>query len=249
MNISVQDERGYNQLFREVGSTRYRSERRHAWFIAQAKRRNAGRILEIGCGAGAAAAAVAAGTEAEVIGIDVSSAFLDQARATHRAKNVRFEKRDLLADEPFELGTFDFVFGNGILHHLVTRLDRVLRNLRAVTSQGGSMAFIEPNLMNPYCAFIFGTKTGRKWALLEPGEMAFRAGRLRSVVSEAGWRNVQVNTRDFLLPGMPVQWVKPVVAVEPIFEATALTNWLAQSHFVTADATDCVEAGNAAIAR
>jgi SAM-dependent methyltransferase len=241
MNITVQDERGYNQLFRAVGSSRYRSERRHEWFIAQAKRNKAIRILEIGCGTGAAAAAVALGTGAEVVGVDVSSVFLDQARATHRAKNVRFEKSDLLADDPSKLGNFDFVFGNGILHHLVPQLNHTLRVLRGITNKGGGMAFIEPNFMNPYCAFIFGTKMGRKWALLEPDEMAFRAGQLQDVVSEAGWRNVQVKTRDFLLPGMPVQLIKPVLAVESIFEATALTRWLAQSHFVTAENVDGVE--------
>lgn len=236
MKITVQDERGYSQLFRVVGSSRYRAARRHEWFVAQAKLRTAKRILEIGCGTGEAAAAVAHGTGAEVIGVDISSAFLDRARATHKAGNVGFKKFDLFSDDLATLGTFDFIFGNGILHHLVIRLRETLRLLREITAEGGGIAFIEPNFMNPYCAFIFGTKIGRKWALLEPEEMAFCAGQLRDIVSETGWRNVEVQTRDFLLPGLPEPLIKPVLAVEPFFEATILTKWLAQSHFVSAEA-------------
>lgn len=238
MNISVQDERGYNQVFAAVGSSRYRAERRHEWFITQAKQRKARRILEIGCGTGDASVAVARGTGAEVIGIDISNIFVNQARVTHQAENLRFELLDLFTDDATALGSFDFVFGNGILHHLVLKLNQTLRILRGITSRGGGAAFIEPNFTNPYCAFIFGTKIGRKWALLEPDEMAFRAAQLRDVFSKTGWRNVRLKTRDFLLPGLPVSLIKPVLAVEPLFEATLLTNWLAQSHFVSADAGD-----------
>lgn len=236
MNVKLRDERGFNQVFGAVGSSTFRAERRHDWFIAQAKRKTAKRILEIGCGTGEAAAAVARGTGAEVIGIDISDAFLDQARSRHKAANLRFEKLDLFADDPAKFKSFDFIFGNGILHHLVVQLDQILTILRGITAKGGGMAFIEPNFMNPYCAFIFGTGVGRKWALLEPDEMAFRAGELRSIVARTGWSNVQLQTRDFLVPGLPVSLIKPVLAIEPLFEATALTRWLAQSHFVTADA-------------
>lgn len=237
MGIKIQDERGFNQLFDDVGSSAFRADRRHNWFIEQAMRKNARRIVEIGCGAGAAAAAVAAGTGAEVIGIDISDVFLDAARQRYKAPNLRFEKMDLFTESPDKFGRFDFVFGNGILHHLVIRLEQTLKILREITTKNGGMAFIEPNFRNPYCAFIFGTKAGRRWALLEPDEMAFRAGELRSAISRSGWHNVQLQTRDFLVPGLPVQLIRPITAVEPLLEATLLTRWLAQSHFVTADAT------------
>jgi hypothetical protein len=68
---------------------------------------------------------------------------------------------------------FDMVCGNGILHHLILRLPDVLRALYSVTRSNGGLAFIEPNFLNPYCALIFGTKFGRRWAKLEPDEMAF----------------------------------------------------------------------------
>ena len=232
--IGLQDERGFNQVFAPVGSTPFRAHRRHSWFVAQAERLGARRILEIGCGTGEAAAHVAANTSAEVMGIDISEAFLTEARAAHRAPNLRFETFDLFQDDPKVFGEFDLIYGNGILHHLVLRLDSVLRTLRAMTRPGGGLAFIEPNLMNPYCAFIFQTKTGRKWARLEPDEMAFKASGLERAIRDAGWQDVAVATRDFLVPGIPVALIRPILAVEPVLEGLAPTRWLAQSHFVTA---------------
>jgi hypothetical protein len=128
------------------------------------------------------------------------------------------------------------VCGNGILHHLVVRLPMVLRALHALTNPGGGLAFIEPNFLNPYCAFIFGTQVGRRLARLEPDEMAFTPGELRRALPAAGWQDVVVASRDFLVPGLPERLVGPIQAVETALEATVLTRWLAQSHFFTARA-------------
>jgi SAM-dependent methyltransferase len=234
--IALQDERGFNQVFAPVGSTPLRARRRHDWFAAQAASLGARRILELGCGTGEAAAQMAARTDAEVVAVDISDTFLAQARATHVAANLRFEKFDLLGDDPLRLGRFGLVFGNGILHHLVARLDPVLRALLALTEPGGGLAFVEPNLLNPYCAAIFGTRLGRRLARLEPDEMAFSPGQLRHALAVAGWHDVRVLTRDFLLPGLPDAVAKPLLAIEPTLEATVLTRWLAQSHFATARA-------------
>ncbi|MCX7349488.1 MAG: class I SAM-dependent methyltransferase, partial [Alphaproteobacteria bacterium] len=230
------DERGYNQIFRAEGATRVRMQRRYQWFADRAKDCSARRILEIGCGAGDAAMAIARSTGAEVVAIDISEVFLSQARAATAPVNLSFRKFDLLSDDLTTLGRFDLVFGNGILHHLVARLPAVLMALHRLTTPAGGMAFIEPNLMNPYCSFIFRTRIGRKWASLEPAEMAFRAADLRRMVEEAGWQDVELTTKDFLVPGIPMGLVKPVLTVEPILEGTSLTRWLAQSHFLTANA-------------
>jgi 2-polyprenyl-3-methyl-5-hydroxy-6-metoxy-1,4-benzoquinol methylase len=234
--IGLQDERGFNQIFAPVGSTPIRASRRYGWFIAEAQRIGAKRILELGCGTGEASASVAAGLQADVVAVDISDAFLEQAQATHVLPNLRFEKHDLLSGDIGRLGRFDLVFGNGILHHLVPRLNDVLRALHALAAPSGGLAFIEPNFLNPYCAFIFGTGVGRRFAKLEPDEMAFTPGELRAALPRAGWRDIQVTTRDFLLPGLPNSLARPILAVEPALEATALTRWLAQSHFISARA-------------
>lgn len=235
-NIALRDERGFNQVYAPTGSAALRARRRHDWFVAEARRAGARRILELGCGTGEAAAHVAAGTGAEVVAVDISDAFLDRARAAHAAPNLRFERFDLLGGDVRRLGHFDLVYGNGILHHLVERLDAVLRALRTLGEPGGRLAFIEPNFLNPYCAVIFGTRLGRRLARLEPGEMAFTPAQLRRALPAAGWHDVSVAMRDFLVPGVPQALVAPILAVEPTLEATALTRWLAQSHFITARA-------------
>jgi SAM-dependent methyltransferase len=234
--ITLKDERGFNQIFASVGTTPLRASRRHDWFVAEAQRIGARRILEIGCGTGNASAGLAAEVAAEVVAVDISDAFLTRARASHVLPNLCFEKLDLLGDDLGRVGQFDLVFGNGILHHLVLRLNDVLTALRSLTNARGGLAFIEPNFLNPYCAFIFGTRIGRRFAKLEPDEMAFTPGQLRRALLMAGWRDVVVSTRDFLLPGLPEVLARPILAIEPALEVTAATRWLAQSHFISARA-------------
>ena len=234
--ITLQDERGYNQVFKPVGSTPLRMRRRNDWFVAQIADRGARRVLELGSGLGDTAAHIAAHCTAEIVAVDLSETFVTEARARHSAPNLRFERFDLLGGAPPPFGPFDMVVGNGILHHLVARLPEVLRALHGITNPGGGLAFIEPNFLNPYCAFIFGTALGRRWAKLEPDEMAFTPGELRRALPEAGWHDVAVATRDFLLPGLPERLVQPILAAEPALEGVALTRWLAQSHFFTARA-------------
>src|SRR5271166_6656762 len=153
--INLQDERGFNQIFAPVGSTPLRATRRNNWFVKRASAIGARRILELGCGSGAAAAHMAARTGVEVVAVDISDKFLDHARKIYSRPNLSFEKLDLLADDLGRFGRFDLLFGNGILHHLVPRLDDVLRALHSLSNAGGGLAFIEPNFLNPYCAFIF----------------------------------------------------------------------------------------------
>ena len=235
-DIVIRDDRGFNQVFAPVGSTPLRQQRRNDWTLAQISAVKAKRVLEVGSGTGESAAYLATRTDAEVVAVDISPAFIADSRARYRAPNLRYELFDLLGDTPLAFGTFDMICGNGILHHLVKRLPEVLASMRQLTNPGGGMAFIEPNFLNPYCAFAFGTRIGRRFARLEPDEMAFRRSELLAALEGAGWSEIEVATRDFLLPGLPRPLIRPTLAIEPALEATALTRWLAQSHFMTARA-------------
>lgn len=234
MNIGLQDERGYNQVFRPIGTTIERARRRHEWLAEQARNRSANRILEIGCGLGEAAYSVAVTTGVEVVGIDLSPAFIEEAQRRFSAPNLSYKVVDIWSDEFDKLERFDIVMGNGILHHLRPKLVDVLARLRSLARPGAGLAFIEPNLLHPACWFLFGTALGRKIGKLEPDEMAFWAGELCEAVSAAGWSSVEVKTGDLLLPGLPTFLTPPILSLEHWTKDSIAARFLGQSHFLTA---------------
>ena len=232
--ITIQDEQGVNQVYAAICSAIERKKRRNEWFIKQMTAMDARNILEIGCGDGEMADFIARNTSMKVTAIDISPAFIAQARERFQQPNLSYELIDFMNLHSNSPGEFDFVFGNGILHHLAKQLPEVLQRLHALIRCQGGIAFIEPNLLNPFCAFIFGTAIGRRWAQLDPDEMAFSAGHIEGLLADAGWQNISVATRDFIIPGLPASCVGPIKRLEPVLEATPLTSWLAQSNFIVA---------------
>lgn len=234
MGFGVQDERGFNQVFRPVGTTVKRAHRRFDWFADRARDFSARRILEIGCGLGDAAHAVAASTGAEVLGIDLSSSFVEAASRRFSMPNLSYRVVDIWSSEFDALGSFDMVMGNGILHHLRPDLIKVLARLRSLSTPNGGLAFIEPNLAHPACLFLFGTSIGRRVGKLEPDEMAFYSAELGDAMRDAGWASVEVKTTDLLLPGLPTFLTPPLLGLERFVEGRSAAKLLGQSHFVTA---------------
>lgn len=78
-------------------------------------------ILEAGCGTGNVAIAMAQLLpEARIVGIDLTEESLRIAResaAKMNLRNIEFRRSNLLSHEP-ELGSFDFVHCQGVIHHL-----------------------------------------------------------------------------------------------------------------------------------
>jgi hypothetical protein len=92
---------------------------------------------------------------------------------------------------------------------------------------------MEPNIYNPYVAAIFKNKALRKWAHLEPDEMAFSASFVKDKLNRAGFRLNTVTYRDFLLPGVPHWMIGPSIAAGNLLEKTPL-RIISQSIFITA---------------
>jgi SAM-dependent methyltransferase len=98
------------------------------------------RALDVGCGAGGLAVALASLCR-EVVGVDLTPAMLDQARALQAAKgvtNVRWEHADVTA-LPFADDDFSLVSSTAMLHHTADPA-AVVAEMRRVCAPGGRIA-------------------------------------------------------------------------------------------------------------
>ncbi|HJX52887.1 MAG TPA: class I SAM-dependent methyltransferase [Polyangia bacterium] len=232
----ITDDRGYNQVFRPRKAMEIRTQRR-AQAILDAMGSAAPRaILELGSGTGELSAFLAEKTGAEVVGADLCEPFVRAAAEKYTRPNLSFKVVDVLGDDLAQrLGSrFDYIVGNGILHHLHDKLPLVLPRLRAILNPSGRLVFWEPNLHNPYVFLIFSFASLRRWAKLEPDEMAFTRADLAATFRAAGFASVEVSRRDFLLPNTPDLLIRPAIAIGNLAERLPVVNGLAQSLFVSA---------------
>jgi SAM-dependent methyltransferase len=88
------------------------------------------RVLDLGCGTGHLAQAIAE-RGAEVVGLDSAPSMVEQARRNY--PNLRFEVADAAG---FDLGRFDAVFSNAVLHW-VPQPQQVIASVRGALKPGG----------------------------------------------------------------------------------------------------------------
>ena len=98
-------------------------------------------VLDVGCAQGTLALLLAERGH-RVLGVDIRQAFLDYARTRWEHGDVRFLAANIF-DRP-DLGTFDLVFGNQIIEHLVYPAD-FLRTLASYVRPGGVLVVSTPN--------------------------------------------------------------------------------------------------------
>jgi 2-polyprenyl-3-methyl-5-hydroxy-6-metoxy-1,4-benzoquinol methylase len=238
---SIIDERGFNQGFKLTEAQQIRLQRRAESIIAEMHlsvalpARRQIHILELGCGTGELAYRLAALSGARVTGVDLSAKFIHHATVAHSHPGLRFIVADLSKESPTtEYDRYHFIVGNGILHHLFHRLDSFLPALARWLLPGGRLIFWEPNLYNPYIFLIFTFSFFRRLARLEPDEMAFTRTLISRKLTAAGFHDIQVDTRDFLLPNTPTFLIKPIVALGHKMERIPLIRHWAQSIFLRA---------------
>lgn len=231
---SVRDERGFNQGWSGGPATQLRIERRCDLMITQMNPEPAKKALEIGCGRGEMARYLASRTGMQVLGIDRSESFMQVASAATENANVHFEVMDFTKPEQILDRKFDYVVGNGILHHLYYDLPSSLQAMRSLLVENGRIMFMEPNLHNPYVALIFKRPRLRRFARLEPDEMAFSRRYAMEQLRAAGFSSVKVEYRDFLLPGIPPWLIRPSVSIGNFAEVTPGLKHMSQSLFISA---------------
>ena len=179
---------------------RLRAERR-ARLIAEGVGLRPGlRTLEIGCGTGLFTALFAQ-TGAQIVGVDISDALLEKARARNlpvaqvQFVAQRFEDCDVV-------GPFDAVIGSSALHHL--DIEAALVNMYRLLKPGGRFSFAEPNMLNPQ-VFL-----ERKLAFIRPlfwyvspDETAFVRWSLRALLEKMGFQELSCQPFDWLHPAVP----------------------------------------------
>jgi 2-polyprenyl-3-methyl-5-hydroxy-6-metoxy-1,4-benzoquinol methylase len=232
---SVKDDRGYNQGFKPSKALTIRTQRRCNWMIGQMDQSHQGEILEIGCGTGELSFFLAEKTNHQVLGTDLCAPFIDQANLNYKHPNLTFRVLDFKNPQQLGKQRFDYIVGNGILHHLYTTLDNSLAALRNLLKDNGKILFIEPNIYNPYCFVIFGTTPFfRKLANLEPDEMAFSGNYITRMLKRHGYSEIIVKYKDFLLPFTPPFLINPTIVLGKILERIPIVNYLGQSVFISA---------------
>ena len=110
------------------------------------------RALDYGCGNGGFSYLLAS-RGAFVEGIDLSESLVEVAkqRIPHGVPQPKFSVRDAHATGLAD-GVFDYVFGNGILHHL--ELEKAYREISRVLKPGGRAFFMEPMYQHPMLVLL-----------------------------------------------------------------------------------------------
>jgi len=234
---SIQDDQGYNQGFRNSRALVVRTRRRSDYIISKMNApRKETRILEIGCGTGEMAFLIATKTNAKVVAIDKCSSFIDRARLNYARENLDFKVGYFGGNGPgawIDGAPYDYIVGNGVLHHVYCSIDSTLQQINALLKNGGAMIFLEPNIINPYCALIFRQSFFRKMAKLDPAEMAFSAKFIRQHLVNTGFSEIVIEYKDFLVPIAPGFLISPLILAGNMLEHVPVLNKLSQSIFIS----------------
>ncbi len=230
----MRDEQGYNQIFPPSLAMQIRTQRRANYIADQIYPTCStnSKILEIGCGTAEMTKMLSEQLPGQIIACDVSAKFLAQATytASPRITFIHGDFREVAAQH----APFDFIIGNGILHHLYYSLEKDLLTIKNLLTPQGKIVFLEPNLYNPYCWLIFTIPLLRKLARLDPDEKAFSKKFITHHLTKANFQNIKVEYHDFLLPNTPDKLITLLCKTGDILEQTPL-RYLTQSLFISAE--------------
>jgi SAM-dependent methyltransferase len=221
-----------HRLWKQNKATDIRTERRSDYWLSQMNDRADGYVMEIGCGSGEKAYHLARKSSLQVLATDIDPEYIAEAKRDFQLPNLHFAVVDSTELER-ESGPYNYIVGNGILHHLYFKLDEALKNIHRLLKPGGKMIFIEPNIQNPFVHLIFSYPYWRKKAHLDPDEMAFSKKFITERLTKAGYSDVKVEYKDFLLPGIPSFLIKPSIVIGDVLEKIPLVKTVSQSIFIS----------------
>lgn len=153
-------------------------------------------ILEVGCGKGNEIVQLAK-RGAACVGLDFSESAMElmQQRLAKESLNlplVRGDARHL----PFQAGTFDLVYSQGVLEHF-TQPGEVLQEQYQVLREGGIVVVELPNKWTLYTIYKKILMAANKWL---PGwETQYSPRELKSLLEQNGFRILDCVGWDFLV--------------------------------------------------
>ena len=232
--FGIKDDKGYNQGYKDSAAMIKRTKRRADYIINLMAPENK-EVLEIGCGRGEISFYIASKTKNNVLGTDICVPFIEKAKSKYNLSNLNFDVLDFNCLDKIENKIFDYIVGNGILHHLYYNIDEVLQSSQKLLKPNGEIIFLEPNLFNPYCYLIFNTtKFFREYAKLEPTEKAFTKKFIKEKLLKLDFIDIKVEYRDFLLPIIPSFLISTTILIGSIFEQIPILKNISQSLFISA---------------
>jgi SAM-dependent methyltransferase len=145
-------------------------------------------MLDVGCGVGSFHPLLR-GMVGRLVGIDVSSASIAQARADNREVDYRtFDGKSF----PFDDGGFDLVTAICVLHHVApAEWAHFIGEMRRVVRPGGLVCVIEHNPLNPL------TRLAVSRCEFDRDAVLLGAGKARKLMAAGGLR--EIGARHFLL--------------------------------------------------
>jgi len=187
-------------------------------------------VLELGCGTGLFTREFAR-SGARLTALDISPDLLELARREVPAANVNFVGGNAYAMD-FPPERFDCVVGSSVLHHLDA--PRALAECFRVLKPGGTLAFTEPNMLNPQIALEKNIPWLKKKLGDSPDETAFFRRQISGLLARAGFRGIRVVPFDFLHPAIPESLLGVAVPFTGFLEKVPLFRAIAGSLHIRA---------------
>jgi len=174
------------------------------------------KVLEVGCGTGVFTTYIF-DVYKDLTGIDISESLIEVGR--QRFPGVSLQLQDI-HKTTFPDETFDLILGCNVLHHL--DWDIALREMNRILRPGGQIRFSEPNLANPQVFLQKNWPWLKKRMGESPDEYAFTSGQIRKSLKVAGFKEIHVQSYEFLHPHTPVRWIQSVIRLERFIEKSPL---------------------------
>ena len=192
------------------------------------------KILELGCGTGYFTKQLVK-TGALVTAVDISPDLLNLARLGVQTSNVEFALENAHATS-FASRSFDSVLGSSVLHHL--DVERAIAEVFRVLRPGGSIAFTEPNMLNPQIAIQKKIPFVKRRLGDSPDETAFFKWSLATRLRKCGFEGVSICPFDFLHPAIPRPLVGPMEGICAMVERVPILREIAGSLLIRAEKPD-----------